>query len=298
MYLLLAVTVLIAVVYWFTNNTNSNVYKNPIEGSFDTSCFITSNGKFKFPYYETRDDVLVHIKDESNYDEFCIDLMDNGVIQDRQIDKLSLDVFNMYIGNYIEFVMDDFWEFMERLTEDDLQPYTFLKYHIDELKEILYDLEDEDSEHIFFLKDNFMNELHDRGLLHKCDDFDGDELYEVYLKSLNWDEIKIFADKYNIDSTINIFEIINLLVDKISNDDIPVAVVVNDKFAEMLQYFYVKYFAIVQDEINDWHPFYIEKVWECVGYMLEDLELDGFETIYDKVIETEYWKSRIQLKRL
>lgn len=310
MYLLFTVIVLVAVTYWLTNSNNSNdkidinnddVYESPIEGTFDISYFITSGGKFKFPYYETDDNALVHIKDNSDYDGLRKELMDNGEIQDGRIDELPFDVFNMYIGNYLDFDVEEFWRFMDGLNEDDLQAYPFLYNHVDDLGNMLYKLDDEindHNDHIFFLKDDFMKELYANGLFDVCDDLEDDELYEVYLRSLGWYEIKKLAEKYDIDSSINIFELIKKLVDKISNESIPAPVVVNDKFYEMVQYLYVKYFASIQDEIDDWHPVYIKVVWECVEGMVDYIGLESLKAMYDKVVETEYWKNRIKLNRI
>lgn len=271
-------------------------YLHPVEGTFDMSYFTTADGKFQFPYYETDDNALVYIKDVSKYEKLGKALEENGAIQDGRIGELSFHVFNQYIDNYLDFDIEDFWSFMEGLREKDLSPYTFMRYYIRYFQEMVYDLEDDAGDHLYFRNNDFVIALCVNGLCseYEVDASDADDIsLGAYVNSLNEDELRRLAESHDIDSSLDIFVLIEQLTEKIPTEELPAPVVVNDKFYEMLQYFYVKYLAAIQDAIDDWHPVYIEAVWALTGDMVNKSGLSGLEAVFEKLIETEYWKSRL-----
>jgi len=284
-----------------TPATTANITKNPIidesiKDCFDTSRFITPKNNFKFPRYKSKKNALVKILDITDYKDFWSNL------DAEEKRSFTLTDFEQEIDGFIEFEVEEFRYFIQRLNSSNLKPYEFIKEDAEELLSLY--------EEVFLLKDKkpyllqnsqLIKILYDNGFLSKYN-FSNDQaseeqrFYEEYLSSLYITELKDLTKTLKLKTSLKKELLVKQLIENIDFNVLPSPLVTNNKFDEMIDYFGEKYISDIKKQIVDWHPFYKSVVWDTVEMNITDTPFlkETIDNITDEsyAVERQYLKAK------
>ena len=269
-------------------------FKRAIENSFEISYFISSENKFKFPRYKSSKESLVKIKDVTDYNEFWSEF------DSKEKRNFTLRDFEFHIESYIEFEVEEFWNFMKRLKNSDLKPYQFIKQDIEGLQSLVYELEEPDEEEPYLLQGTkLIKDLYDKEILSEyifVNNQQKQKYYENYFLSLNVSELKGLTKTLNLKTTLKKEELVKQLIANMNLNDIPLPLVKNSKFDVMIKHFSEKYISSIRNQIDNWHPFYIQAVWDEVKGNLDDIQ--KLKETLDTLMIEKYCEKRIYLEKI
>lgn len=269
-------------------------FKRAVENSFDISYFNSSENKFKFPRYKSSKGALVKIKDVTDYSGFWSDF------DSEEKRNFTFKDFEFHIESYIEFEVEEFWNFMKRLKNTDLKPYQFIKHDIEGFESLVYELEEPDEEEPYLLQDSkLIKDLYDNGILSEyifVNNQQKQKYYENYFFSLKVPELKDLSKNLNLKTTLKKEELVKHLIANMNLNGIPSPLVKNRKFDELIKHFSEKYLSNINTQIDKWHPFYIQVVWDEVKGNLDDIHI--LEETLDTLMIEKYWEKRIYLEKI
>lgn len=271
-------------------------FPRAVENSLDISYFYSSDNKFKFPRYKSSKGALVKIKDITDYKEFWSDF------DSEEKQKFTFKDFEFHIESYIEFEIEEFWSFMKRLKISDLKPYQFIKNDIEGFESLVYELEEPDEEEPYVLqRTKLIENLYDNGMLSEyifVNNQQKQKYHEGYFFSLKVPELKDLSKSLKLKTTLKKEELVKQLIVNIDLNDIDIAspLVKNNKFDEMIKHFSKKYISSISNQIDKWHPFYIQVVWDEVKGNLDDIQ--KLKETLDSLMIEKYWKKRIYLEKI
>ena len=272
--------------------------KYAINNSFDDSFFKSEDGKFKFPRYKSEKENLVKIKDITPYSDFW------KILDSKEKACFSIKDFDHhYDGDgMIEVQVDDFWDFMKKLKILNLKPYEYLKGHIDGLDYLIFYIEEkpEDVPYIY-PKDHLEKTLFKNGILSTYEfksEQEAHEYYKVHLNSLMVTELKELSKNAGLKPSLKKQELIDQLLANNIVNNLPKPYIKNEKFDEMINHFYDLYIKDIQNQIDKWHPYYIEAVWLEVQGNMTFPETSQLAIKINKIINEEYWAERITTENI
>lgn len=272
------------------NIKRDGTFPRAVEGSFDMSFFVSSEGKFKLPRYGTTKGAIVKIKDITDHKEFWRNY------DSDQKKHFSMKDFELDIRGYNELDVEDFWSFIYRLGIDDLKPYQFLKKNIQELEPLVYEIEELNEEKNYIPQNNDLKRAcHKNGVLSEYkfeDKAEKQKYYENHFSTLTVAELKNSSKNLNLKTTLKKADLVKQLVENMDLISIDPPLEKNYKFDEMIKYFGGKYITAIRNQIDTWHPFYIEAVWEAVDGSFPS-EVKVLKEVIDKVMMEKYWEERI-----
>lgn len=234
--------------------------------AYDDSVFKNNKGAFSFPKYGVRA-AWVRITDKTPLKEAWADL------DKSERDSYGLvDFESEFSGGAIELEVANFWEALRGAKKADLGEFGNLAGHAEQLEQIWQLLSDEDSESPegskssvrCVLSQSLCAALLELGAATRISLEEPANLVE-WLQRKSVTELREIAKARNLAASGAKKEIALRISATPNTAELHAGVYyceANDKFGSALDVLGVKYVERLRDQIQTWHPLYVEAVWE------------------------------------
>jgi len=312
-YIITGVLVIIGIIVFSrfskptTNQTTNTPTKKPSkkytefkrgkDGTYDKSWFVDEYGKFRFPRYKSSKESLVKYKDVSEYKDFWGDLDSN---EKKNINKRFEFELNYEL---IEFEIEDFHDFLDRLSVKHLKKYLIKKFdsiYFNDLTEFLIEYKNKISKEKYLFSNEYTDTLYKNNFLSEytfSSDKEKNEYYIEYINSLNVSDLKELSKKRGLKVSLKKQELINQIIEYNDFNDIPFPYIPNEKTNEFINYILSLYLKDIQNQIDTFHPLYIQKMWDVVKL---DSGIDEYckefdNPDYKEIYKSKYWEERMYI---
>lgn len=274
---------------------------NAIRGTYDESYFINpKTGGFCFPKYKHDKRFIIKIIDETDYREeksMIFSWLDSDERKNFDIFDFENEFCNMFTCIYAE----PFYELFNKNNSSHLKPYEYLKGCGEELLDIINEHKLERTRYGFqyLLADKpFLKKL----LAGECLSlykFENEHERNKYIKdtlllSFNAPDLKEFCRKLGLKSSLSKSKLADQLIDSKVPLKLPEAVVLNEKFHNMMGHFVNVYIEDIMANLERFHPLYIPVVWET---MVDDEDYSFVKQKAKNILESKYWEKRLQKRK-
>lgn len=114
------------------------------------------------------------------------------------------------------------------------------------------------------------------------------------LLSFNAPDLKEFCRKLGLKSSLSKSKLADQLIDSNVPLKLPEAVVLNEKFHNMMGHFVNVYIEDIMANLERFHPLYIPVVWET---MVDDEDYSFVKQKAKDILESKYWEKRLQKRK-
>jgi hypothetical protein len=260
---------------------------------YDINFYTDENSNFKIPKMNFKG-LHVKITDDTSYKD--------DIFYDFKRSELSIELLENEITdvNRLCLEIEYFDDFIERLQKKNMTPYEYLEGF---LLEIIHEIRDFEfppnnvKKELYMMPNNGFNLLFDKKLVNQyvfTNQSDKDKYILAYLHSLSVQNLKELSKKRNMKISLKKNELLDQIIQHGNFDDIPLPYLPNENTYEIIQYFITLYFNTLKTQIDNYHPIYIEAIWNEIELMYtKDL---FFEKHANKYIHTfsnfKYWENR------